>query len=400
MPTWIRNLVLAGAAAAVLGLVVFVLRPAPVRVTVAPVQRGELQVSVDEEGSTRVRDRFVVTAPIAGRVARITLDAGDPVQQGAVLTHMNPLPLDRRAHAEAQAHLAAVEAQQSAADAQVAQARAALEQAQRSGARAHQLGKKGTISAEELELSELAETARQKELEAATFAARAAAFNVEAARAALLAPGGDTNQQFVSACEEEGEACIELRAPVSGQVLRIPEKSERVVVAGTPLLEIGDTRTLEIVVDVLSTDAVKVRPGAVMWLDDWGGPVPLQARVRLVEPSGYVKVSALGVEEQRVNVIGDLVEPADGLADGYRVEARIVVWEGDGVLKIPSTALFRRGEEWNVFVVENRRARRQAIEIGRRGTTEVQVVRGLDEQMQVILHPSDQIEDGVRVAPL
>ena len=388
------------AGAVAVGLIVFVFRPTAIRVTVAPVQRGRLQVTIDEEGRTRVRDRFVIAAPIAGRVARITLDPGDPVEQGTVLTHMNPLPLDRRAHAEAQARLAAAEAQQRAADAQVAQAQAALEQAQRSGARARQLGKRGTIATEERELAELAETARQKELEAATFAARAAAFTVEAARAALLAPGGDTNQQFIAACEEQADACIELRAPVAGQVLRIPEKSERVVAAGVPLLEIGDTRTLEVVVDVLSTDAVKVRPGAVMWLEDWGGAEPLQAHVRVIEPSGFVKLSTLGVEEQRVNIIGDFAVPPVGLADGYRVEARIVVWEDDGVLKIPATALFRRAGAWNVFVVEAGRARRRVVEIGQRGTTEAQVLSGLDEHAQVIVHPSDQVEDGVRVAPL
>jgi len=187
---------------------------------------------------------------------------------------------------------------------------------------------------------------------------------------------------------------------VTGQVLRVPDKSERVVMAGTPLLEIGDTRTLEVVVDVLSADAVKVRPGAVMWLEDWGGAAPLEARVRMIEPSGFVKLSALGVEEQRVNIIGDFVTPPDGLADGYRVEARIVVWEDGGVLQIPATALFRQGGSWNVFVVENGRARRRAIEVGQRGATAIQVLSGLDEHAPVIVHPSDQVDDGVRVAPL
>jgi HlyD family secretion protein len=313
---------------------------------------------------------------------------------------MNPLPLDRRAHAEATARLAAAEAQQRAADAQVEEAHAALEQAQRTGARARHLGKAGTIAAEERELAELAETAREKELDAATFAARAAAFNVEAARAALLAPGGETHQEFVGACEAQDGACIELRSPVTGQVLRIPEKSERVVAAGTPLLELGDAGSLEVVVDVLSADAVKVKPGALMLLDDWGGDAPLQARVRLVEPSAFVKLSALGVEEQRVNVVGDFVAPSVPLADGYRVEARIVVWERDDVMKVPSSALFRRAGEWNVFVVEGGRARRRAVRIGQRGTTEVEVLGGIDDDAQVVLHPSDQVDEGVRIAPL
>jgi HlyD family secretion protein len=400
MGRWFRRLAALGAAALVVGLLVLVLRPAPVRVAVAPVQRGRLQVTVEEEGRTRVRDRFMVAAPIAGRVARLVFDAGDPVEQGTVVARMNPLPLDRRAHAEATARLAATSAQQRAADAQVEEARAALEQAQRSGARARHLGKAGTIAAEERELAELAETARQKELEAAVFAARAAAFNVEAARAALLAPGSESHQDFVRACEAQDGACIELRSPVSGQVLRIPEKSERVVAAGTPLLELGDPRSLEVVVDVLSADAVKVKPGALMLLEDWGGDEALQARVRLIEPSAFVKLSALGVEEQRVNVIGDFVAPLVPLADGYRVEARIVVWEGDGVVKVPSSALFRRADEWNLFVVEAGRARRRAVQIGQRGAMEVEVRSGLSENAQVILHPSDQVDDGVRVAPL
>lgn len=401
MRGWTGRLVVGVGGAVVVALLVFVLRPAPVRVAVAPVQRGRLQVTVEEQGRTRVRDRFVVAAPIAGRVARLAFDAGDSVAQGAVVARMNPLPLDRRAHAEATARLAAAEAQQRAADAQVAEASAALEQARRTGARARHLGKAGTIAAEERELAELAETAREKELDAATFAARAAAFNVEAARAALLAPGGETHQEFVGACEAQQDgACIELRSPVTGQVLRIPEKSERVVAAGTPLLELGDASSLEVVVDVLSADAVKVTPGALMLLEDWGGDAPLQARVRLVEPSAFVKLSALGVEEQRVNVIGDFVASPVPLADGYRVEARIVVWERDGVVKIPSSALFRRGSEWNVFVVDGGRARRRAVHIGQRGTTEVEVLGGLEEDTPVVLHPSDQVDDGVRVAPL
>jgi HlyD family secretion protein len=395
-PWWRRG---AALAAAVVGLAVLVLllRPAPVRVAVAPVQRGPLQVTVDEEGFTRVRDRFVVTAPTAGRMARIGLDVGDPVELGAVVARLSPMPLDRRTRAEAAAQLAAAEAQQRAADAQVEQARAALEQAARTAHRARQLRKAGSIATEERELAELAEIAKQKELEAAGFAARAAAFRVEAARSALLAPGTDSNQHLLAACETEEGGCIELRSPVRGQVLRIPEKSERVVAAGTAVLELGDADSLEVVVDVLSADAVKVRPGAPIRLDDWGGGKALAARVRLVEPSGFVKLSALGVEEQRVNVIADFVDGPAALADQYRVEAHIVVWEADNVLKVPATALFHRGGEWSVFVVEGGRARHRAIEIGERGTLEVQVERGLEPSEVVILHPSDQVDDGVRV---
>jgi HlyD family secretion protein len=183
-------------------------------------------------------------------------------------------------------------------------------------------------------------------------------------------------------------------------VLRLPEKSERIVAAGTPLVELGDPTALEIVVDVLSADAVKVQPGAAMLIEDWGGGHVLEARVRLVEPSGFTKLSALGVEEQRVNVIGDFVGGPVPLADGYRIEARIVVWEADDVLQIPASAVFRRAGTWNVFVIESGRARHRAVEIGQRGTTAVQVLSGLAEDTEVVLHPSDQVEDGVRVAVL
>jgi HlyD family secretion protein len=386
--------------AGIITLLVIVFRPAPVRVDITRVQRGALQVTVDEEGRTRVRDRFVITAPIAGRVARLAIDTGEAVEQGAVVARMHPLPLDPRTRTEAQARLDAAEATRREAAARVAQARATLEQAQRSGARARELGKSGTIGREERELADLAETARERELEAAEFAARAAEFNVEAARAVLLAPGSEGALAFVAACEAQDGACLELRSPISGRVLRVPEKSERVVAAGMPLLELGDPTALEIVVDILSADAVKVKPGAPMLIENWGGDQPLHARVRLVEPSGFTKLSALGVEEQRVNVIGDFVSPPVPLADGYRIEARIVVWQTDEALKLPASALFRRAGAWNVFVIEGGRAQHRSVDIGQRGTTEVQILKGLTEGTEVVLHPSDQVEDGVRVTPL
>lgn len=387
--------------AVILLLAFLAFRPAPVRVDTARVERGRMRVSVDEEGRTRVRDRFTIAAPIAGRVARIVLEAGDPVQRGSVVARMNPLPLDPRSRAEAVARLDAAQAARREAEVRVEHARAALEQAQRTATRARQLGATGTIGKEERELAELAETARQKELDAATFAAQAAAYNLEAARAALMAPGSEDNQAMVAACETaQRDGCLELRSPVDGQVLKVMEESERVVALGTPLLELGDPRALEVVVDVLSADAVQIKPGALMQIEEWGGPEPLQARVRVVEPSGFTKVSALGVEEQRVNIVGDFVSPAAPLADGYRVEARIIVWEAADVLKVPTSALFRRGGAWNVFVVDSGRARRRSVKIGRRSALEAQVLDGLNEGDMVIVHPSDQVEEGVRIAPL
>jgi HlyD family secretion protein len=313
---------------------------------------------------------------------------------------MHPLPLDPRARAEAAARLEAAQAAVREATAQVDNARAALEQSQRSAARARQLGKSGTIGKEEQERAELDETLRGKELEATQFAERAAAYNLEAARAALMAPGGEAGQAMVAACESGEPGCIELRAPVAGRVLRVPEKSERVVAAGEPLLEIGDPTALEIVVDLLSTDAVKVHPGATMLIEEWGGPAALQARVRRVEPSGFTKVSALGVEEQRVNIIGDFGGDVGGLGDGYRVEARIVVAEADDVLLVPSSALFRRQDAWHVFAVVDGRARLRQVEVGRGTPQQTELLSGLGPGDAVVLHPSDQIADGVRVSAL
>ena len=390
---------LAGAGAlAVLAWLVF--RPSPVRVEIGSVERGRLVVTVDEEGETRVRDRFVVAAPIAGRVARLTLEPGDPVQQGTVVARMHPVPLDPRTRAEAAARLEAAQAAVREATAQVENALAALEQAKRSAARARQLGRTGTIGKEEQELAELEETTRGKDLEVAQFAERAAAYNLEAARATLMAPGGDGSQALVAACESGEPGCIELRSPVAGRVLRVPEKSERVVLAGTPLLELGDPAALEIVVDLLSTDAVKVHPGATMLIEEWGGAEPLAARVRRVEPSGYTKLSALGVEEQRVDVVADFAGDTGGLGDGYRIEARIVVAEADDALLVPSSALFRRQGEWHVFAVAGGRAMLRPVKIGRGTPQQTEVLDGLSAGDEVVLHPSDQVADGVRVAAL
>lgn len=379
-----------------LGLLVVYLRPAAVRVDVARATRGPMQVTVDEEGMTRVRDRFVITAPVAGRVERIPLHQGDLVQTGTLAARLYPAPLDPRTRAEASAHLESTQAAKRAADARVEQARAAAEQARRSAQRARRLRAAGTLSAEERELAELAEATADKELEAATFAARAADYDVQAARAALLAPGGEETA-LVATCVPGAGSCMELRSPITGRVLRVPHESERVVAAGEPLVELGDPTQMEIVVDVLSTDAVKVRAGAPVLVEDWGGEGTLHARVRLVEPSGVTKVSALGVEEQRVDVIADFTEVPTPLGDGFRLEARIVVWDADGILKVPSSALFRRGALWNVFVVDGGRARHRDVETGQRNSREVEILRGLKEGELVILHPSDEIGDGVRV---
>jgi HlyD family secretion protein len=388
--TWRRSL-LALAALAILGAVAIALRPAAVPVELGSVVRGDLRVTVEEEGKTRIRDRFVVSAPATGRLRRVRLEEGDAVSEGDVVARLEPLPLDERARAEAQARLKAAEAARRAAEARVRQIGASLEQARRSHERADKLAGEGLRSPEEREQAELAEASLARELDAARFSARAAAFEAEVARATLVAD--------VSGRPDRPEgAVIALRSPVSGRVLRVLQESERSILAGSPVVEIGDPANLEIVVDLLSTDAVRVRPGAAMILDGGEGR-SLRARVRSVEPSAFTKISALGVEEQRVNVIGDLEEPAGRLGDAYRVEASIALWEGKGLLKAPASALLRSGAGWSVFVAEGRRARLRSVEIGQRNPAEAQVLGGLQEAEKVVLHPSDRIKDGVRVRP-
>ncbi|MCZ7618677.1 MAG: HlyD family efflux transporter periplasmic adaptor subunit [Myxococcota bacterium] len=396
-----RVLVVAGAvlAAAALWLV---MRPQALRVDVATVRRAPLRVTVDEEGETRVRDRYVVAAPATGRLLRIEHDEGDPIEAGAVVARIEPAPLDPRDRAAAQARLEAAESSQQAARARMQRAEAALAQARRDAARAAQLHARGTASDYALEQARLAETSAVREHEEARFAAAAAASDVEAARAVLIADPGPTASRPEAAAAPScagAVPCLEGRAPVSGQILRVLEESERIVAAGTPLVEIGDPAALEIVTDVLSRDAVGVTAGTPVWIEDWGGPGALEGRVRRVEPSGFTKVSALGVEEQRVNVVIDLAEPDPRLGDGYRVEVRIVTWEGDDVLQIPASALFRVGPQWAVFVVEGGRARRRPVEVGAQATFDVEIRAGLSEGDVVILHPSDRLDDGTRVAP-
>jgi HlyD family secretion protein len=395
-----RQLVIGAGAAAALAVAYALFRADPVPVDVAPVERKALRVTVDEEGETRVRDRFVITAPTAGRVLRSELEAGDTVEPGAPVALIEPLPLDPRTLAGARARLEAAEATRRAARAQVALTRAALEQARRSAARAEQLREAGTVSDEAYELAKLEETRRGQEHAAARFAADAADHDAEAARAALLAAQDASAPKPRAGGPEDSNARIEVRSPVAGRVLRMLEESERIVAAGTPLLEIGDPRSLELVIDVLSTDAVRIPAGAAVLVEQWGGEDALAARVRRVEPSGFTKVSALGVEEQRVNVIADLALPNPALGDGYRFEARIVVWEGEDVLQVPASALFRHAGAWSVFVVEGGRVRRREVVVGRRGGLAAEIQEGLSPGENVVLYPSDQLADGVRVRGL
>jgi HlyD family secretion protein len=420
------------------GLVFYVFRPQPVAVTVDSVERGALQVTVEAEGQTRVRDRFVVAAPVDGRLSRIDLRAGDRLNAGQVVAQIDPLPLTSQVESaqarlrELQAQVAGVETQrpkppaltqaesqiraalavQQQAEARVSQVEAALVQAQRDRQRAESLYAEGAIPQQNLESAQLTETTRQRELDTARQEVAVAIANVQSARDALAVLEAeqqdpdyliDVYQAQIAGVEAELASLADdarrttIAAPTSGQVFRILEPSARFVTAGTPLLELGDADSLELVVDILSADAVRVEPGVPVVIDHWGGEETLEATVRYVEPSAFTEVSALGVDEQRVNVIADFTVPPPLLGDGYRVDARIVVWESADVLKVPVSALFRCDVAWCTFVAENGRAQRRKVEIGFRSDLEAVVNAGLVEGEQVILHPNEAIAPGVRI---
>jgi len=378
---------LIASAAAVLITLSF--RPKPVEIDAARAVRGELQVTVDEDGETRAHDRFTVAAPIAGRLSRIEFHEGDEVSPDAVLATISPLPLDAREIAEIRARIQSAEARKREADELVTRWESDHAQAGRDLNRAHQLVKDRIIAQQEVEQAESKYTSTAKELEAAKFRDQAAAADVEREKAGLVSLEAQQNQTG---------KLVTIRAPTRCRILRILEKSERVVPFGTPIVVLSNPKRIEIVLDVLSADAVKIKPGAPAIIENWGGPKPLRARVRMIEPYGFTKVSALGIEEQRANVIADFLDSPDGLGDGYRVDARIVIWQNADVLKVPASSLFRVGEQWSAFVVESGRARVVRVEVGHRSASEAEIIKGLDVGAQVILHPANDLNEGARVA--
>jgi HlyD family secretion protein len=341
---------------------------------------------------TRVRDRFVVSSPVAGRVLRIELEPGDTVTRGQIVAHVRaetPPLLDERTRAEAQAAIESARAALGRARAEEQRARATLAQLQRELTRIRELARGRVVSAQELEAREAEAGVAGESVNAAVFAVQAATSELQRAQARLAPPAADQSGRVVS-----------VTSPADGVVLKRLRESESVVPPGDPLVEIGDPHQLEIVADLLSTDAVRVKPGARTIVEQWGGEKPLEARVRRIEPAGFTKISALGVEEQRVNVVIDFVDPAAAwaaLGDAYRVEVRIVTWEAPSVLKAPSGALFRDGEKWAVYTVENGRARRTLVELGHQTGQEAEVTSGLAERSRVIMHPGDTLANNARV---
>jgi HlyD family secretion protein len=375
-------------------LIAIALWPQAVSIDVGTVTRGRMVVTIDEEGETRLHHRFAVSAPVAGRVLRIDeLHPGDSVERNTtVVARMRadaPALLDARSRAEAEAAVAAAQSAVGRARAEEQRARAALALALADLKRERALAESGLTTRQSLEARETAAITAEESARAAEFAAAAANAALEQARARVRPT------TLVAGSRE-----LPLLSPVDGVVLRVFHESESVVPAGERLVEIGDPSHLEIVSDLLSSDAVKVRPGMRVSIEEWGGDRPLGARVERVEPSGFTKVSALGVEEQRVNVIIDLDDDRaawKATGDGYRVEVRIAVWEAESVVKVPTSALFREGQQWSVYVLDGGRARRVAVELGQRTNTEAEVLGGLQEGQQVVLHPSDTLTDGARV---
>jgi HlyD family secretion protein len=383
-------------AIALLGTLAMAFRPQPVLVEVAEVTRGPFEQVIEDDGKTRVRERYVVSAPLAGKLQRITLKAGDAVTAGMVLAAIDPgspTLLDVRTERELTERVGAAEATRLRAAATVERARAALDQSRSDLERTRKLAAQGFISAAQQEQAELETKISTRELEAARYAEQAASHDVAVARAALL-------QVRDGAAEKPSGWRWEVRTPVAGQVLKIIQESESIVAVGAPLLEVGQPAELEVVVDVLSTDAVQIKPGAPVRLLRWGRAEPLEGRVRRVEPAAFTKISALGVEEQRVNVVIDLTSPVEtwqSLGDGYKVDASIIVASLDNAVKVPVSALFRDGGEWAVFIVAGGKAALRAVQLGRRGGMEAVVEKGLQPGEKVIVHPGDTVRDGRRI---
>ena len=376
----------------ILAIVAMAMWPEAIEVDLAQVTRGPMQVTLDEDGETRVRDRFVVSAPVAGRLLRVELEPGDAVVKSkTIVARLAPAAaplLDPRTRSELDAGVAAAKAAVGQAQAERDRAATALTRARTMLGRQRELNKAGAISADDLEAADTAVRVAEEASRAAEFTLTRSQHELELARARLTGP------------VLGGRATVDVVAPVSGVILKRLRESETVVPTSDPILEIGDPSKLEIVADFLSTDAVQIRPGTPVLIEQWGGGEALNGRVRRVEPSGFMKVSALGVEEQRVNVLIDFVDPPSAikaLGDAYRVEVRVVTWQRDSVVKVPVGALFRRGEGWALFLVDQNAVKLQPVKLGQRNDTEGEILDGLSEGQTVVLHPPDTLQDAMRI---
>jgi HlyD family secretion protein len=396
----VRRLLMGLLGLAVLGGIVYAFMPQPVPVDAAVIGRGPLSVTVNEDGKTRIRERYIVSSPLAGQLRRVELDEGDDVVAGetvlATILPDTPGLLDPRERAEAAARVSASEASVSRAQTNIESAKVAEDIAESQYERIRRLRERNSASEQDFEDATLTMRARQEENRAAEFSLQIAQFELAQAQAA--------QQRFEPLAQEQTDGDtwhFEIRSPISGRVLRVLQESAAVLAAGAQLMELGDPANLELEVDVLSIDAVKIEPGDKIILEHWGGDEPLTGVVRLIEPAAFTKISALGVEEQRVFVIGDLtVDDAQRarLGDAFRFEARIVVWEEPDVLQCPTAALFRLENQWAVFVVTDDRAALRTVEIGQRNADAAQILSGLTEGERVIVYPSDRVEEGIGIA--
>jgi HlyD family secretion protein len=400
--------------------------PEPVEVDLVEVERGLLRVTVDEDGKTRIREKYVVSAPLNGRILRISMDPGDPVEAGKTLLTMieprDPELLDARTVAQAEARVKGAEAALRQAEPMLDKARAAQAYAESEVVRRREAYRRDAVSLSELEEGELAYRQANEELRSARIAQEIAQFELQQSQAALLrsrprtdeangndssggnsddsASNGMTNGSSELLTNGNGSWNFPIYSPITGRVLRVFQESAAVVTPGTPLVELGNPSDLEVEVDVLSRDAVKIKEGDLVLLEHWGGGQPLEGNVRVVEPAGFTKISTLGVEEQRVYVIVDFIAPTEeraSLGDGFRVEARIVIDEARDALKIPASALFRAGGESAVFRAQDGIIHERRVKVGRQNGLEAEILEGLTEGDLVVLHPSDRIEDGVQV---
>jgi HlyD family secretion protein len=394
---WRRRIPLLGAAL-LIALIVVGLWPKPVPVELGVVKRGHLVVTVDEEGMTRVKNRYVVSSPVAGQLRRIDWKPGAVVEAGktvlAIMETSGADFLDARSLAQAEARVRGAEAARAGAAAQRERAKAAAKMFSDDLARLQQLYAQKALSTQEFDAAQLRATTAAQDERAAEFGLQVADFELQQARAALTRGTGGA--------AASAEPLI-ITSPISGKILKVDQESARVVPSGFPLLEIGDPTDLEVRIEVLSRDGVAVRPGARVMLEQWGGPEPLSARVRLVEPSAFTKISALGVEEQRVYVIADFTDPIEKratLGDNFRVEARIVTREGENVLVAPAGALFQRGSSWHTFVLEGGRAEMREVKVGRTNGVETEILGGLRENERVVVYPGDKVTAGTRIRPI
>jgi HlyD family secretion protein len=390
---WKRWLLIAAVAAGVVALIVYGFRPQPLLVEAAVVTRGPMQVTIEEEGKTRLTDRYVVSAPVAGVVRRVEFKVGDTVRAGQPVFRLEPLrapALDPRSLAEAEARVTVAETALRAAEQRVETAIVDARYWETELARVRQLQKTGDLPRERVDRTAADHDRAQAALRTARQAVDVARSEVAAARATI-------GHSAASSANGAREEVVVVTSPVSGRVMKVVQESEAVIQPGAPIVELGNTRSLEVEVEALSADAVKIAQGMRVILERWGGDQPLEARVRRVEPVAFTKVSALGVEEQRVLVIAGITSPAEvwqRLGAGYRVEANFVLWEADKVLQTPTSALFRYEQGWAAFVIDNGVARRRMVEVGRRNGPTAEVVKGLSEGDRVIVHPDNTVEDG------